>query len=163
MIRRPQPLLLLTAIALTACSVPKKHNAAELLGQSDVCFRASPEMRLAKAFKPGILSGYQWDLQVLSDWRTKPNWWDVSTWKAFSDGASGGLEALPDVLKVSSATPVSLGTVQTTWDFENGYRIVIFGIAHTPYGGLKFMYQKTATKPFDPQKKLQGMFQQCNE
>ena len=155
-------LLLLPAIALSACSMPKTHNAVELIGLKEVCFRPNPEMRLTKAFKPGVLSKYQWELQVLTDWRTKPEWWDTST-MPFSTEKSSSPEKRPDVLKISSATHSLLGDVSTMWDYENGYRIVIYGTAHVNSGDLKFVYEKSGTRPFDAKEILRSIFQECSE
>jgi hypothetical protein len=157
-------LLFLLSTMLSACTTPQKHNAAELLGQK-ICFKADPEMRLTKAFKPGMTE-YKWHLQTLADWREKPDWWDApppaSPFPFLSEDDPYLTIAAQGIFKVSNTTRVSIDEVGTMWDFENGYRITIFGTAHLPVGDLKFRYLKFGNNPFDPQEVLQSIFQQCN-
>lgn len=142
---RPQPLLLLLALALTACSIRTKHRAVALIVEKDVCFSGSTDMRLTKAFKPGRRVGYEWELQLLNEWPKKPSWWD----------------ATPDVLKVPGSAHVSIGDVETMWDFENGHRLEIYGVAHFGGSDYPFRYQRFAAEPIDAQKAIQNMFQGC--
>lgn len=66
-----------------------------------------------------------------------------------------------EVLDASNATHVSRGKVLTTWDFENGYRIEIYGIAHFNSGDLNYRYRKFGSAPFDPQEVVHSIFQEC--
>jgi len=124
--------------------MPKKHDVPGLVGRRDVCFRTTPEMKLTKMYKPGVLSRAQWDLQILTDWRKKPEWWNAA-----------------EVVDASGTTHVFLDEVETMWDFENGYRIEIYGTAHFASGESKFLYRKFGVAPFDAKKIADSIFQQC--
>lgn len=162
---RLQPLLLLAGVVLSSCSVPQSRNLGALIQHEKVCFRKTPEIRLTKAFKPGLLSGYQWDLQVLTDWHRTgvgvPNWWNLTSPAIDLSENNNSPRGKGEVVDAALATHVSRGRVITRWDFENGDRIEIYGTAHFSFGDLNFRYHKLGSVPFDPQAVADSIFQQC--
>lgn len=165
MAHRLQPLLLVACVVLSSCSVPQSRNLGALIQHEKVCFRKTPEMRLTKAFKPGLLSGYQWDLQVRTDWYrigvSIPNWWNRTSPAVDLSENNRSPREEGVVLDAALATHVSRGRVITRWDFENGYRIEIYGTAHYSFGDIDFRYEKLGSVPFDPQAVADSIFQQC--
>jgi hypothetical protein len=136
-----------------------------LVKDEKVCFRKTPEMRLIRAFKPGLLAGYQWNLQLITDWqRTSvgvPDWWNQTSPTIDLSDNHNSHRGKREVLDTALATYVSRGRVVTRWDFENGDRIEIYGTAHFTFGDLNFRYEKLGLAPFDPQAVADSIFQKC--